>query len=313
MSLFCQTFCVAMAASMAATAVAAPITLTLKDRAAVAGPSVMLSELVTQDTVSASLSQVALVAAPMPGYRLRLARKDVQALLRKHGINGELRWEGAEQVLVQRQVQGVAANALAEAALEAARHLARPDGAQPRLAAPPEALEVPTGVLRIQARPAKGEPVSLRGEAAVWLDISVDGHWTRSVRVPVQFALPGMVYRVRRVLRPGEALHRGDLEPVEVDYVPPLAWRGDVEALDGTRTATPMRVGQLLLRENLLPADAVQAGDAVRIELRQGAIRIESMGHAATSARDGDTIGVRVAGTTGLLRARIQGGQAVVE
>jgi flagella basal body P-ring formation protein FlgA len=304
----------ALCAGLPALAATAPLTLVLKEQATISGTAVTLADLAELPPAAAPLGRIALAAAPMPAYPLRLTRQDVQALLRKYGAGGEVAWQGAQQVAVHRQVQSVPGSTLEESALDAVRPLVQASGAQPRLLSRPDALAAPAGALRIQARALSNtDGLPMGGETVVWLDVHVDGRLVRAVRVPVAFSLPGVVHRARRAVRAGEQLRADDWEAVAVDFAPPQAWRGDVRQLEGARAAAPLRQGQMLLKESLMQSGAVQAGDPVRIQLQDGAIRIESMGQAATSGRDGESIAVRVASAHALLKARVRDGQAVLE
>ena len=112
--------------------------------------------------------------------------------------------------------------------------------------------------------------------------------------------------------RPSEARQvrttTGTCFPGAMKELPPI------EQVAGMTPIRAMSAGSELRLDLLAPPNEVNRGDAVQIEVRSGAARLELTARALTAGRSGDTISVRNPESNKTFQARVTGkGTAVVE
>jgi flagella basal body P-ring formation protein FlgA len=96
--------------------------------------------------------------------------------------------------------------------------------------------------------------------------------------------------------------------PISVKQVPPVA------EVAGMAPLRFIAAGSELRPEFLAPANDVNRGDAVHIEVRSGAARVAFTARAVTGGHRGDTISVRNPASDKTFQARVTGkGAAIVE
>lgn len=197
---------------------------------------------------------------------------------------GEVRWSGAERVLVERRGVAVPAAeyiAWAEALLR--EHWAA-RGGKLELKAVNEyrPLTLPEGGRSIAARFA-GDDV--RRTARVWLDIAVDGHYytTATVTFDVGWWKPALVLKQR-----GEALQRLRPDMVDTADADISLTNGavvqDSQSLHGKRLKRETAAGVALAESDIEDIPAVEAGATIKVFTTVGRIAVQTL---AVALRDG--------------------------
>jgi len=302
-----------LAALSCGAAHAAPLPLQLKAEALVAGPRIQLADVVQADGTLPSLD---LGAAPLPGYSARLARAELERMLRSRGMQGQFTVAGADAVRIERRAQAADSNALVETALQhLRRHLEHslastgtPAGsARIELHMVGAAPEVQLAQGRVEWRPqALPADFALRSRMQVTVDAWVDGAYQRSVSVPFQVSAWAPALVATRALPAGAA---PGCESLAVQQV-------DLATLDGATAGTDCARLQGRLKR-ALPAGtplaaawmqrpaAVAQGDNIALRLQQGAIELESRAVALSDGEVGQRIDVRPTASQQAVRAEI--------
>lgn len=289
---------------------AAPVEVTLKGAALVAGARVTLADVATLDGEgAAALGSLDLGAAPLPGYGARLSRAELERSLRSRGLAYRLAGDGAAAVSIERRAQAWDARqlgVLAEAHLR--RHLAAGHSrVELQLAAPPADLQLAAGKVELQAR-ALAPGLLARRRMQVWVDVLVDGVFARAVALPFQV----------RAYRPLLAAARDLPAGAAPDCAALVLREDDVTALDGApaapdcgavrgRLKRALPQGAPLLAAQLQADFAVAQGESIKLQLRDGAIVLESRGTALSDGNIGQRIEVRPAGAATTVRAEVIG------
>jgi flagella basal body P-ring formation protein FlgA len=90
-------------------------------------------------------------------------------------------------------------------------------------------------------------------------------------------------------------------------------WTGSCETLAGWRVKRPVDAGDVLLSADLAPWSAVSANQEANASVSVGAVRIEVRATALADGQVGQEIPVKLAGQSGVLKARVQApGEVVV-
>lgn len=90
-------------------------------------------------------------------------------------------------------------------------------------------------------------------------------------------------------------------------------WRGSCEGLKDLRVRRAVQAGDVLLAADLAPVAAVSANEEANASISVGAVRIEVRATALADGQVGQEIPIRLAGQSGVLRARVQApGEVIV-
>lgn len=243
--------------------------------------------------------------APAPGLRRVLTPAELARLARRHGlIDASL-----EPVCIERAVERLTEESLIEA-------MRRSLGAEARIEivdygrhpVPPGTLEFPlAGLAGPPARP--GTPVLWRGRLRMASGRTVPV-WAR-----VKAGLERQVLVARRDLAAGRAIEAADVEERRVEVFPGTGGRLlGREEVAGAIPRRKIRAGEVVSEELLrLPAE-VSRGDAVEVEVRNGAARLVLEARAETEGRRGEAVLVRNPATGRRFKARVEGpGRLAVE
>ncbi|RSZ56282.1 flagellar basal body P-ring formation protein FlgA [Massilia atriviolacea] len=293
---------------LAASGALAAARVTLKGSALVAGARITLADVASvQGEDGAALGALDLGPAPLPGYSARISRAELERTLRSRGLAAQLAGENA--VSIERRAQAFDARQLTAVAEEHLRtHLAAGHSrVELELAAPLAELQLPAGKATLTPR-ALAPGLVARRRMQVWVDIAVDGVFARAV------ALPFQVRAYRPLLAAARELPAGALP----DCGTLVAREDDVTALDGAAAAPDcgavrgrlkraMAAGAPLLAANLQPEVAVAQGESIRLQMRDGAILLESRATALSDGNVGQRIEVRPAGANSTVRAEVVG------
>ena len=154
-------------------------------------PVVVQSQSLPPSPTLQAWPQIVLAKAPLVGQVMYLSRQEIEHGLRRVYLERDLHivWQGAQGVKIRRAQQNVEMQTLVAAAQQVLAQAlsARGQHARAILLAEPAALAVPAGQIGIAARSLQAE--HLQPRMPVWLDISVDGVFYRSLSL--MFALDG--------------------------------------------------------------------------------------------------------------------------
>ncbi|MES2938220.1 MAG: flagellar basal body P-ring formation chaperone FlgA [Pseudomonadota bacterium] len=247
--------------------------------------------------------------APRAGARVVLERQAVADWIRRRlGIAGErLQWGGGERSSLASSAQQ-ADRLDIERTARAALHrwlAARSSRFDIDSTGIPAGLQLPPGRVDLAARPfPAGQQPSSR--MVVWVDVSVDGSFARTV--PVSFAVDAykQAWVAAAPVGAGAALAPQMLERREVE----LASHGAPLEMDGDhilslRSRRPLRAGEALTAHNAAPALPVARGEWVTLQFNTGAVQMEGRAEALQGGDLGQVVRVRMARGSAPVEARI--------
>jgi flagella basal body P-ring formation protein FlgA len=246
--------------------------------------------------------QEPLGAAPAPGSRRSLHRRELILMARNHGLPeeafpalpAEICVERASEILSRERLLGALEDALALPAakldlLDYSRILApsgRLEFSRSAVAPPPAAK--PDAAIIWRGRLVYGEQRSL----AVW------------AKVRIQADSPAVI--AATPLRPGQIIERAHLRLVERKRFPlspaPL---DSAEQAIGKTVLRSIAAGDVIAASALAEPREICAGDTVRVTALSGSAQIHFEARAETGGRKGDTILLENPGTGRRFRARV--------
>jgi flagella basal body P-ring formation protein FlgA len=157
--------------------------------------------------------------------------------------------------------------------------------------APPR-IELPKGDVTLRSRDAA--PMNPpRSRVPVWVDISIDGAFYRTIIVPLRVEIPGTALYARRALPRGAAALPEDFEARPVDLAAVGAEVADPTTAFGRHLARTLPAGEPLLRSSLQQSLAVNKGDIVTLLVHTGVIEIESLATALSSGVVGQKVRIK--------------------
>lgn len=304
----------AMAAGTAGAA-ASPVTIELLAEARAAAADVRLRDVARIHAASpqAALLWEAVVLGPAPavGLPVSLPRERLAAHLERHARRtGQAlpRWSGAETVVLTREQQSIPGTALRSEAVRAVGAWLKQQPVsrfELESGSPLADVDVPAGTWTLAARPlaAAQPPV---GRITVWVEVSVDQRIERRVPVAIKVRAFGPRWQARTDLsaRTPVGLESFELTESEltVPYLPAVR-----KLPAGMRLARALAAGQPLLAAHIEQATEVTRGDIVAAHLRRGLVSVHTRGEALQDGRNGQQVRVRIAGSTGPVRALVTG------
>jgi flagella basal body P-ring formation protein FlgA len=294
----------AAAMLLVATHAATAARLSLKPEAMVDGPRVTLGDVAAIDgsdrTDARVLAAIDLGSAPLPGYTQRFMRKEIERLVRSHGLGGAVEWRGAEAIRVERVAKVFDTAQIADSAAGYLHQLLKNDYErfELQLSGPLPDLQLPNGKIELRPRPMLPAQAVHR-RVTVWVDILIDGVFLRSLTVPFT------VHAYRAVLVAKRDLSKGAVPQCETL----LVREEDVAVLDGAPVAPDCHAlqghlkralaqGAPLLKMHLQAPVAVTQGDNVSLQLVDGAVMLESRAIALADGEVGQRIKVKPSGGT---------------
>jgi len=287
------------------------VRLEVLPQARVDADRVRLRDVVTvaqdDDAVAERLLDLELGPAPRVGLPAHLQQAQLAEWVRMYRPARALQvqWSGSTQVDVERASQQLLAQDfedVARPALEA--WLAkRSESHAVELAQPLAAVVVPTGRVSLDVRPLP-RLTQPSAHATVWVDVSVDGHFQRSVSLDYRV----QAYRTGWVA--GEELERGqDVDPtrlvqalVDVARLPAPLW---TDAPDRARMRRAVHRGDALTTLDAEARPWVVRGERVQVFSRMGDLSIEAQAEALQDGRAGQDVLVRIASARAPVTARV--------
>lgn len=245
----------------------------------------------------------------LSGRELRLTRLEIARYVERHlppSIE-RVQWRGAEATAVRMNTVRMEPQAVVEYAQAKLRAYleAQYTNLDLRPTTRLDALRIPAGEATFSAS-VRGGPKPQRR-----MRVDVELHSTNQLLrvIPVWFEVRAYAnaLTLARDIAVDEVLRTDDMEYRQVDVA---AADGDVLVLAGDvvgqRMRRAARSGTALSRAMVGVVPAVVRQDDVEVEVRAGAVLIESRGTALSDGRYGDLVAVRIAGAE-LLRGRVVG------
>ena len=254
------------------------------------------------------LASLALGGSPRLGYTEQLARAQVQRVVRTYvgELYERLVWEGAKVLKLETAAVAYDGGRIVEAASAHLRDALSRRYAQLEIhpAEAPPRLDLPAGEVTLRPREdaAMGPP---RSRMPVWVDVSIDGAFYRTVIVPLRVEIPGTALFARKNLPRGAVPAPEDFEPRQVDLAALGAEAAVPASAFGKHLSRPLAAGDPLLSSSLEERLAVNKGDVVTLLVRAGAIEIESRATALSGGVVGQKVRIKPAAGDAVVVAEI--------
>jgi len=305
--------CLLLLACVAFSAVSADevLHLALKDEALVSGWHISVSDVVAMESLPAGaasqLMHVDLGSAPLPDHSDRRSRMEVERALRSAGVSAKVAWSGAQSTHITRVGKPFESRQLVDRAEQIVQSAwdGKADEVSITLDGPMNDPLLPLGNVQICPRPAQAER-ALHRHASIWLDLTVDGQFVRSVQVSLSVNAFRRVWVTKHDLKKGappecDALV---LQRIDVAEVGGAAIGAPCESLTGV-LARDVPAGQPLLAANLRVPAAVATGESVDLEMMAGAFKVESRAIALADGEVGQRIAVKPSSATDSINAEV--------
>lgn len=297
---------------------ASPLAIALRADALVGNTRFTLADVAVVDAaqpLAATLDRLELAHAPRVGYTERLTRRQLEQIIRRHAPAdaAAISWSGADSVAVRTRSQAVSGQVLMSAATDGLR--AQFEGADLRLdvqvLTEPADADVPEGQVALRVRPVQASALSAR--VPLWLDLVVDGAVYRSVVVPVAVTARRTAYVAAHAMDSGAWATREDFTVADASMAGIDAVKVDA-VLAPFRLRQPMKAGQVLATDAVIPSGRVLRGDQVRLVVSAGQIGIETSAIAMAEGAPGQLIAVRPIGAKDTVTGRVsQSGSVTIE
>lgn len=274
------------------------------------------------DARRSALAALPLGSAPMAGDVVRIDRATLARWIsaRAGVAPSALAWSGADTVRVARTTREVAGAMIATRAGERLREWIARDGLQVTLTAariPPD-VAVPDGAVRIEPRRLSqyaSDTALLAQHISVWVDLSVDGRFVRTVPVDFDLGVSGPAYVATQPLAAGTALSRS---LVRVENV---AWTGRLAApLSPAEAAVPLSAlrvrhafaaGDPLSAPLVEQAPLVARGEWAILRVSDDGVRLESRVQVLDDGVLGARVRVKLPAAHDPIYARVTGRKTV--
>lgn len=243
------------------------------------------------------LGSIHLGRAPRLGYTEELSLEEIRRLVRaRSGESSEsIVWEGSRTVKIETAAVRYDGRRIVEFATDHVRRALPKDRyerveIQPGDAAPEVFL--PAGEVSLKVRDIAASKLA-RSRVAVWVDVSLDGEFYRSVIIALRLELLGPALVARKSLLRGHLVTPEEFELKQLDLALLPAAAVAPESPLTRRLSRALAAGDVLLETFLEERLAVGAGDAVTLQLHNGAVQIESQAQALSAGAVGQIVKVR--------------------
>jgi flagellar basal body P-ring formation protein FlgA len=246
---------------------------------------------------AARLGSIHLGRAPRLGYTEELSLEEIRRLVRARSVESgdPIVWEGGRTVRIETAAVRYDARRIVELATDHVRRALPKDRyerveIQPGDAAPDVFL--PAGEVSLKVRDIAASKLA-RSRVAVWVDVSLDGEFYRSVIIPLRLELFGPALVARKSLPRGHLAMPEEFDFRQLDLALLPAAAVSPESALHRRLSRALAAGDALLETSLEEQLAVGAGDAVTLQLHNGAVQIESQAQALSAGAIGQIVKVR--------------------
>lgn len=250
--------------------------------------------------------------APRPGSESVLERAALARWVRRQlGMPSDaVAWSGAERSRVTASTQILPAALVEQAGRDALARWLGPRSSRFDLESTygGHDLALPIGQIELTARSlAAGAQPSAR--MTMWVDVAVDGAFTRTVPVSFRVEAYGEAWVVRSAVAPGAVLSPAMLERRQVDLASQAAAMQAASAPGEVplRSLRALKPGELLSTRNAGHASAVNRGERVTLRLNAGGMQLESRAEALQEGEVGQVVKVKVTGASSTVEARVSG------
>lgn len=295
----------------------APVTVVVHDAADVAGAEFTLGQIAdvtgADSALAAQVTAVKIGTSPLAGLSRTIGQGDILLKLRAARIDTRrVDVKCPTAVKVTRSGAEIPAEEMVQAAVakvtEERKALA--DGATVEAVPLTGKWFVQPGKREYRAVVSRGSVET--GPVVVNVTTLVDGNPVKAVDVTVKIRRMVAALRVRRPLPPHTVLTADDVTLGTTEYLPgapvPIA---DLQAVLGKRTTRQLALGDLLVESSVELAPAVQAGQAVTLEIVVGGIHLECPAVARQAGAIGQTIRVYNSETRKEMLATVVDGKTV--
>lgn len=274
-----------------ASALGAAGRIQVQPHATVNGATVRLADLATLDGTAVDLAETEIAPAPEPGATRRLSGQSVLAKLREAGLDDATVYRIPATVSVTRAHQTLDETTL-RPLIEAQLGERLPPGDQIDVVEVQRPARIPLGPFEVEV----GEPsAQATGGGYRRTDVRVvqDGQTVATVAARVKIARFGPVVVTRQPIARGTLIREEDLriEERRLDELPATVVT-DLEHAVGREARVALGAGKPLTTQNLATAALVKRGDAVRLAIERGGMRISVAGQALESAGAGERVRV---------------------
>ncbi|MEW6268926.1 MAG: flagellar basal body P-ring formation chaperone FlgA [Thermodesulfobacteriota bacterium] len=274
-----------------ASALAASGSIRVQPQASVVGAVVRLEDVALLDGAARELASLEVGDAPAPGARRRLAGHDLLNRLRAAGLDDSITYHIPAAVTVSR-----ASQTLHEAELRPLVVAALEDALPPGDRVDTVELARPVRVALGAYDVVVGEPSARStggGQRRVDVTIFQEGRQAASVPARVGIASFGPVVVARQAVARGAVLRGEDVRVEErrLDELPATVVTSVEEAV-GKEARVALAAGRPLTLQALATAPLVARGDAVRVLLETGGMRLSASGEALDTGGAGERVRV---------------------
>ena len=166
-------------------------------------------------------------------------------------------------------------------------------------------LEFPRETLGKPASPAQKDPVLWRG-AVVY-----GGDHRYPVCAKVWVKAPCERFVAAEAVKPGQPIEARQVRVERGECFPAQPGVGKTPSPLGLVSARAVAAGAEIHSEFLAPPNDVNRGDAVQVEVHNGAVRLAFTAKAESAGRNGDFVAVRNPSSNKIFRARVDGKDSV--
>lgn len=260
-------------------------------QATVAGATVHLSDLAALDGTGVDLADVEICPSPEAGASRRISGQSVLTRLQEAGLGEGIAYTIPATISITRAHQVVDEPALRRA-IEGQLADRLPPGDRVDEIDVQRQVRIPLGAYDVEVDP----PSSLAtggGFRRTDVRILQDGAVTANVPVRVKIATFGNVVVARQPIARGTILSADDLrlEERRLDELPTTVLT-DVESAIGREARVALAAGKPLTVQGLANAVLVKRGDAVRVLVEKGGLRLSIAGEAMDTGGAGERVRV---------------------
>ncbi|HEY9023922.1 MAG TPA: flagellar basal body P-ring formation chaperone FlgA [Burkholderiaceae bacterium] len=259
------------------------------------------------DDVAGRLLGLDLGPAPRVGLPAHLRQSQVADWVRacRPGAAVQVRWSGAADIDVERASQALSGQDFEDVARPAldAWLAKRSESHAIELAQPLPPVAVPLGHVALDVRPLPRltQPSS---HATVWVDVSVGGHFQRSVNLEYRVQAFRTGWVAAQELQRGQDIDTSRLTQALVDVarLPAPLWK---DTPDRARMRRAVHPGEALTTLDAEARPWVVRGERVEVFSRVGELSIEAQAEALQDGRAGQDVLVRIASSRSPVTARV--------
>jgi flagella basal body P-ring formation protein FlgA len=245
--------------------------------------------------------------APRIGQVVHLQQSQLADWLRMYrpGAGVRVQWSGPEQVELERASQRVSEQDFDDVARDAldAWLRKRSDSHAIELAKPVADVAVPLGRVSLAVRPLPRINTP-SAHATVWIDVSVGGHFERSVNIDYRVQAFRTGWVAAEELERGQDVDATRLVQSQVD-VAQLASALWSESPERTRMRRSVHRGEALTQLDAEARPFVVRGERVEVFSRVGELSVEAQAEALQDGRAGQDVLVRLASSRAPVTARV--------